>query len=226
MSDININLPAPLSSYEQEVVYKECMRNHAASLGRVAYDGCLEFLEGGLRPDDNTRDELLCAACGCHRSFHRKITIYTPITQTNEPNSSNNNNVNGTVSPPSGFRVQELEAQPETKALAMPYPMPMPVAAAPPVRPRKKRTSFTAEQKRRLMGFAERVGWKPKKADKEVVNNFCMEMGISRRMFVVWLSNNRRHAMPQNNGATDPTPSPATPTATATGTDRTSQPWR
>ncbi|KAL9330374.1 hypothetical protein ACSQ67_005377 [Phaseolus vulgaris] len=46
-------------------VYRECLRNHAASLGSYATDGCGEFTldSGGLQ----------CAACGCHRNFHRKV---------------------------------------------------------------------------------------------------------------------------------------------------------
>ncbi|KAF2290945.1 hypothetical protein GH714_017108 [Hevea brasiliensis] len=45
------------------------MRNHAASIGRHANDGCGEFMPRG---DDGTLDCLTCAACGCHRNFHRK----------------------------------------------------------------------------------------------------------------------------------------------------------
>lgn len=51
------------------IKYKECMRNHAASIGGHANDGCGEFMPCG---DDGTRDWLTCAACGCHRNFHRR----------------------------------------------------------------------------------------------------------------------------------------------------------
>jgi ZF-HD homeobox protein with Cys/His-rich dimerization domain len=51
------------------VRYRECQRNHAASIGGHAVDGCREFMAssgaGGAAA-------LLCAACGCHRSFHRR----------------------------------------------------------------------------------------------------------------------------------------------------------
>ncbi|XP_078433606.1 zinc-finger homeodomain protein 11-like [Wolffia australiana] len=47
--------------------YRECMHNHAASLGSYATDGCGEFLADAASPGG-----LLCAACGCHRNFHRK----------------------------------------------------------------------------------------------------------------------------------------------------------
>ncbi|XP_052139104.1 mini zinc finger protein 1-like [Oryza glaberrima] len=51
------------------VRYRECQRNHAASIGGHAVDGCREFMASGA---DGTAAALLCAACGCHRSFHRR----------------------------------------------------------------------------------------------------------------------------------------------------------
>ncbi|KAG2566296.1 zinc-finger homeodomain protein 8-like [Panicum virgatum] len=45
--------------------YKECMRNHAAAMGGQAFDGCGEYMP-------SSPDALKCAACGCHRSFHRR----------------------------------------------------------------------------------------------------------------------------------------------------------
>jgi ZF-HD homeobox protein with Cys/His-rich dimerization domain len=51
------------------VRYRECQRNHAASIGGHAVDGCREFMASGA---EGTAAALLCAACGCHRSFHRR----------------------------------------------------------------------------------------------------------------------------------------------------------
>lgn len=53
------------------VSYKECLKNHAASLGGHAVDGCGEFMPSPTAtPTDPT--SLKCAACGCHRNFHRR----------------------------------------------------------------------------------------------------------------------------------------------------------
>uniref|UniRef100_A0A5B6ZJD8 Putative zinc-finger homeodomain protein 9-like n=1 Tax=Davidia involucrata TaxID=16924 RepID=A0A5B6ZJD8_DAVIN len=53
------------------VTYKECLKNHAASLGGHAVDGCGEFMPSPTAtPSDPT--SLKCAACGCHRNFHRR----------------------------------------------------------------------------------------------------------------------------------------------------------
>jgi ZF-HD homeobox protein with Cys/His-rich dimerization domain len=51
------------------VHYRECQRNHAASIGGHAVDGCREFMASGA---NGTAAALMCAACGCHRSFHRR----------------------------------------------------------------------------------------------------------------------------------------------------------
>ncbi|KAJ3676941.1 hypothetical protein LUZ60_002665 [Juncus effusus] len=49
--------------------YRECMKNHAVNIGGSAVDGCGEFMAAG---EDGTLDALHCAACNCHRNFHRK----------------------------------------------------------------------------------------------------------------------------------------------------------
>ncbi|KAM0033545.1 putative transcription factor ZF-HD family [Helianthus debilis subsp. tardiflorus] len=53
------------------VSYKECLKNHAATMGGHAVDGCGEFMPSMTSsPTDPT--SLKCAACGCHRNFHRR----------------------------------------------------------------------------------------------------------------------------------------------------------
>ncbi|XP_061337157.1 zinc-finger homeodomain protein 5-like [Gastrolobium bilobum] len=163
MSGINTNMPAA-TSFEKDVVFKACERNHTMSLGRVCYDGCQEFLGGGGK----TKDAMLCAACDCHRSFHRKCIIYDPITQRQTENILNTNN--------SLAEVEMMSMLPK----------------------RRKRTVFTPEQKNQMMRFAENVGWTPKGANKDEIQRFCLEIGISRKTFLVWLSNNR-HRAKQNN---------------------------
>ncbi|XP_078180256.1 mini zinc finger protein 2-like [Carex rostrata] len=55
------------------VRYSECQKNHAARTGGYAVDGCREFMPEG---DEGTDEALICAACGCHRSFHRRVQEY------------------------------------------------------------------------------------------------------------------------------------------------------
>ncbi|CAA2934353.1 zinc-finger homeodomain 3-like [Olea europaea subsp. europaea] len=54
------------------VKYMECLKNHAAAIGGKATDGCGEFLPGG---EESSLEALICAACDCHRNFHKKILI-------------------------------------------------------------------------------------------------------------------------------------------------------
>ncbi|KAF7842775.1 zinc-finger homeodomain protein 4 [Senna tora] len=214
MSGRNTNLPA---TFEQEVFYKECRRNHAAALGRVAFDGCHGFVKPAAGVA--TVDAMLCLACGCHRNFHHKDTVYHPIlTATTTPTPHHHHHqpefpaAAGAGGPSSGrtTRVVQLIDRRETMTTmhAPPPPPPPPpagnnnnntaagvVAGAeempPPPDGRRRRTMFTAEQRNRMVRFAERLGWKPQRGDKEEIHHFCMDMGISRRMFLVWLSNNR-----------------------------------
>ncbi|KAI9107333.1 hypothetical protein K1719_021721 [Acacia pycnantha] len=184
MSGINQNIPV---AFKQEVVYKECLHNHAASLGKVARDGCYEFLQPNI---DSGLPEaaLLCAVCNCHRNFHRKQVIYTPIMT-----------VDTETSPPQTQQQPDFPAEATMAAAAEENAdNAMAVEVAPPPqqpqqrRKRKTRTKFTDEQVSRLKSFAQGLGWTSKSAGKEEILNFCSEVGISRRKLVVWLNNNRR----------------------------------
>ncbi|KAF8097611.1 hypothetical protein N665_0285s0042 [Sinapis alba] len=57
------------SSATSNVRYLECQKNHAANIGGYAVDGCREFMAAG---EEGTVNALRCAACDCHRNFHRK----------------------------------------------------------------------------------------------------------------------------------------------------------
>ncbi|PHT89665.1 hypothetical protein T459_04778 [Capsicum annuum] len=68
------------------VIYKECLKNHAASLGTHAVDGCGEFLPS---PSSNPADptSLKCAACGCHPSApHMLLALSAGFTGEKNPN--------------------------------------------------------------------------------------------------------------------------------------------
>ncbi|KAL8036344.1 hypothetical protein ABFX02_12G152200 [Erythranthe guttata] len=55
---------------ERVVTYEECRKNHAASIGKYAVDGCCEFMPAG---EVGSSAALRCAACSCHRNFHKKV---------------------------------------------------------------------------------------------------------------------------------------------------------
>ncbi|TVU05497.1 hypothetical protein EJB05_48663, partial [Eragrostis curvula] len=58
--------------------YRECLKNHAVGIGGHAVDGCGEFMAAG---EEGSLDALRCAACGCHRNFHRKESAGSPTTE-------------------------------------------------------------------------------------------------------------------------------------------------
>ncbi|CAK9312278.1 unnamed protein product [Citrullus colocynthis] len=69
-SSSNNNRNSSSSSIVRSVVrYGECQKNHAANIGGYAVDGCREFLATG---EEGSNGALTCAACGCHRNFHRR----------------------------------------------------------------------------------------------------------------------------------------------------------
>ncbi|KAL7190515.1 hypothetical protein ACSBR2_022739 [Camellia fascicularis] len=57
----------------RRVRYGECQKNQAASVGGYAVDGCREFMASGEEgAGGGSGGALTCAACGCHRNFHRR----------------------------------------------------------------------------------------------------------------------------------------------------------
>ncbi|KAM0945972.1 putative transcription factor ZF-HD family [Dioscorea sansibarensis] len=161
---------------EELVMYKECLRNHAASIGGHVVDGCGEFMPG------SGDDAMKCDACGCHRSFHRK-------------DSYGDNRVPLLLAPPPPSSATESSSE-ELNAVAAAHHRSAAVASASV--PRKRfRTKFTAEQKERMLGFAESVGWRIQRQDEATVEQFCAEVGVKRQVLKVWMHNNkhsiRRH---------------------------------
>ena len=61
----------PQRSGVRAVKYGECQKNHAANVGGYAVDGCREFMASGAT-GEGTSAALTCAACGCHRNFHKR----------------------------------------------------------------------------------------------------------------------------------------------------------
>ncbi|KAL4353877.1 hypothetical protein GQ457_06G042000 [Hibiscus cannabinus] len=75
------------SSVIRRVRYGECQRNHAARFGGHVVDGCREFMASG---DEGTSAALTCAACGCHRNFHRKEIETEVVSEFSSPHNSSN----------------------------------------------------------------------------------------------------------------------------------------
>ncbi|XP_022136670.1 zinc-finger homeodomain protein 2-like [Momordica charantia] len=139
--------------------YRECLKNHAVALGGHALDGCGEFMPAG---PDGSLDALKCAACTCHRNFHRKDAPLISYSRA-----------------PAGY----LHVAPERRMLALPAPAEM--------GRKRMRTKFTEEQKEKMLGMAEKLEWRIEKEDEAAVAEFCNAIGVKRRVLKVWMHNNK-----------------------------------
>ncbi|XAR62106.1 hypothetical protein NMG60_11016726 [Bertholletia excelsa] len=162
--------------------YRECMKNHAVGIGSHAVDGCGEFMAAG---EEGTLDSLKCAACSCHRNFHRKEAEGEPLPYHHHhpppPPHHHHHYYRPTgylhVAPPVG-PVRPL-ALPSTAREEEDLSNPSTSGGGGGSGSSKKRfrTKFTQEQKERMLEFAERVGWRLQKQDEAEVERFCAQTG-------------------------------------------------
>ncbi|KAK7281758.1 hypothetical protein RIF29_10013 [Crotalaria pallida] len=73
------------SSVIRNIRYGECQKNHAANIGGYAVDGCREFMASA---GEGTNGALTCAACGCHRNFHKREVQTEVVCEYSPPNNS------------------------------------------------------------------------------------------------------------------------------------------
>ncbi|KAG1330778.1 zinc-finger homeodomain protein 9 [Cocos nucifera] len=221
----NGTLKKHLPPEEEHHQYRECLRNHAASLGGHAVDGCCEFMPSPSA-DPAVPTSLTCDACGCHRNFHRRLPPDPRIRHdetdgdADEYESSENDDGDHrlryrrrrcSVSPPpyssaphmllalSGGGGAGTGGPGLTQAIAAP------VAASSggfeAAAPRKRfRTKFSTEQKERMQEMSERLGWRMPKKNEAVVQEFCRQIGVKRGVFKVWMHNNKHtyHGSPSS----------------------------
>ncbi|KAL0357244.1 UNVERIFIED_CONTAM: Zinc-finger homeodomain protein 4 [Sesamum calycinum] len=216
--------------FKKMVRYRECLKNHAASMGGNATDGCGEFMPSG---EEGTLEALTCSACNCHRNFHRKEVE-------GEPSSCDG------CSYPNPRMGRKLFMAGHHNALAYhhhhhhggplissrpvpPHQMIMSYNMAgslpsesdehedggggggggvmvrqTPVVKKRFRTKFTQEQKEKMLSFAEKVGWKIQKQEESVVQQFCQEVGVKRRVLKVWMHNNKHNLAKKNLNHSNP----------------------
>ncbi|KAI9097821.1 hypothetical protein K1719_025592 [Acacia pycnantha] len=198
------------------VRYRECQKNHAVSIGGHAVDGCGEFLAAG---EEGTLDALKCAACNCHRNFHRKEiegeTSSFHLPQPHHPQYHHQFPPYYHGPPPGAGYLHHHLANP---AMAHHRPLPLPAAASGgglsreeedmsnpsssggggfggggsrSERKKRFRTKFTPEQKEKMLAFSEKVGWRIQKHDEPAVEQFCAETGVKRQVLKVWMHNNK-----------------------------------
>lgn len=175
--------------------YRECLKNHAVGIGGHAVDGCGEFMPAG---EFGSLDALKCAACNCHRNFHRKeinTAALVPVGYHHHHRA------------PAGYlHHYHHHAPPLQRPLALPSisgsayreemeELDLEMDTATPnsggASKKRFRTKFTEVQKAKMMELAERLGWRIQKESEEAVEQFCSEYGVRRHVFKVWMHNNK-----------------------------------
>ncbi|KAK9287066.1 hypothetical protein L1049_015475 [Liquidambar formosana] len=210
--------------------YKECLKNHAAAMGGNATDGCGEFMPSGEEGTLEALTCSAChchrnfhrkeiegdpssSSCDCtylNRVNGRKIIL-----------GHHHHHKNLLAAP----TAEAFAGYPASRAvphqMIMSYNMAMAasesdeqedvghgvgvvVARPPPQQLIKKRfrTKFTQEQKDKMLSFAEKVGWKIQKQEESVVQQFCQEIGVKRRVLKVWMHNNKHNLAKKNSPTT------------------------
>ncbi|KAI3817389.1 hypothetical protein L1987_11179 [Smallanthus sonchifolius] len=165
------------------VAYKECLKNHAATIGSHALDGCGEFMSS-LTCTPHEPSSLKCAACGCHRNFHRReptndVYAYAPhvllsLTATDQSPGT-----------PAEIKLESRHGR------------------------KRFRTKFSQNQKEKMYFFAEKMGWKMQRCDDNMVADFCNEIGIKRGILKVWMHNNKNTFGKKDKETSSPATTPA-----------------
>ncbi|XP_076929225.1 zinc-finger homeodomain protein 12-like [Bidens hawaiensis] len=190
--------------------YRECLKNHAVSIGGHALDGCGEFMPS---PTFTATDPLSfkCAACGCHRNFHRRSPNDFP--RHPHPTQPTSASLSPASPPPEHHLLLSLGtvAGDLTQVVAKPR-----TPAEVKITGRKRfRTKFSQDQKEKMLSFAEKVGWKMPRSDDKMVTDFCNEIGIRRRIFKVWMHNNKNNSTKKEKDTTTTTSISAAATTNA-----------
>ncbi|XP_052199824.1 zinc-finger homeodomain protein 8-like [Diospyros lotus] len=191
--------PPPL----QLVAYKECLKNHAAGIGGHAVDGCGEFMPS---PAAHASDpsSIKCAACGCHRNFHRRedepspaqfLIDFRPLPLPPPPPRRSS-----PLSSPSPPQPRTLLALGTGVSEELPTP-PVAMPGTPTSTRKRFRTKFSLEQKEKMLSFSEKLGWKIPKSDDAMVEEFCNEVGVGKGVLKVWMHNNKHTFLRKDIGA-------------------------
>ncbi|KAG4929122.1 hypothetical protein JHK82_046181 [Glycine max] len=214
--------------YKKVVRYRECLKNHAAAMGGNATDGCGEFMPSGK---EGSIEALNCSACHCHRNFHRKEVEGEPQHHLNinrrrlilgpHPEALGYPTAAARSVPPHQMIMpynigighhlpSESDEQEDAAAGAGMVQLSSRPSSAQLVK-KRFRTKFSQDQKDKMLNFAEKVGWKIQKQEESVVQHFCQEIGVKRRVLKVWMHNNKHNLAKKINPPTTTAPPPPPP---------------
>ncbi|XP_076945214.1 zinc-finger homeodomain protein 12-like [Bidens hawaiensis] len=194
------------------VPYGKCNRNQSTISGVHALDGCKEFVPThGSTPTDSMH--MHCDACGCHRNFHQENEhIYSVRYETkyqhsppsaipmnnNIPNSPSSLSPSLSPSPSPLLSPSPISSYPSIKDLHFSVNKSLHQLIANQHGKRRPRTKFSEYQKQSMWACAERIGWTISNKDEEMVLRFCMNIGVSKHVFKVWMRNHKNQIVKSN----------------------------
>eukprot|EP01018_Ginkgo_biloba_P038554 Gb_07470 [translate_table: standard] len=180
--------PTEMTKPEKIVRHKECQRNHAANIGGHALDGCGEFMP-------SAEDALKCAACSCHRNFHRReVEGEQPCDFCRKDRKRGSSS--GPGSPVPYYPVPHGSSAPHmlmalSSGLAESDDQDGNMNHHHRGMKKRFRTKFSQDQKEKMYIFADKMGWRMQKQDEAVVQQFCNEIGVGKGVLKVWMHNNK-----------------------------------
>ncbi|KAJ6732889.1 ZINC-FINGER HOMEODOMAIN PROTEIN 7 [Salix koriyanagi] len=194
--------PPAKSASSASTRYTECLKNHAASMGGHVLDGCGEFMPGGeeanstlYKISNGQRDilpqpqHLVTSSCAprqpnylhqYHRYHHGTLSAYTtPIAPMIMSFRGGDGGGAAAESSSEDLNVYQSDLQGQ--------------ASVQPSMSRKRfRTKFSQDQKDKMTEFAEKLGWRIQKQDDQELQQFCSQVGVKRKVFKVWMHNNKQ----------------------------------
>ncbi|KAK1432276.1 hypothetical protein QVD17_09171 [Tagetes erecta] len=166
--------------------YRECTKNKATAVDLKALDGCLEFMPGG---EPGTLEALSCAACTCHRNFHRK----EPQGHVVRVEHFHYNYPAGYVRMmgPAPIQTHPSVHQPSASRGNLATGSDPMSSGASGSSSKRRHTNISKDQKARMLAFVQEVGWRLNKEHEERVQLLCAEIGITKKVFKTWMHNYR-----------------------------------
>ncbi|KAI5664898.1 hypothetical protein M9H77_24221 [Catharanthus roseus] len=159
------NISSTVDETKREFVirYMKCMKNHAVEVSGHVIDGCGEF----VTHDDHQSS--YCIACGCHKSFHKRIKMEKLVITTTPPVLQ---------AARSELDLDQIKIDTNTKQV---------------------QTKFSPQKKDELREFANQIGWKLNKnqVEEEEIMKFCSELEITKPILKSWINNYRKSMTPE-----------------------------
>ncbi|XVF23165.1 hypothetical protein REPUB_Repub13aG0013800 [Reevesia pubescens] len=228
--------------YKKVVRYRECLKNHAAAMGGNATDGCGEFMPSGEEGTIEAltcsacnchrnfhRKEIEGEPSSCDfyplHSPHlsrvgRKVILghHKSILPPEALGYPTGTIIHSRAAPTphqmimSSYNMGSLPSESDEQAGEDGGGGVVGRQHHPQLMKKRFRTKFSQEQKEKMLNFAEKVGWKIQKQEEAVVQQFCQEIGVKRRVLKVWMHNNKHNlAKKTPSSTTTATTSPPAP---------------